>query len=337
MMPRPDTGNFNRFLTSMGLVLLVAALVIPYFFFQSTDTLRIPAKDLGSLTTTGQEVLTGRQDAISALEPWVLGFSGALAFLGVGLLVSGGRRLRLAQVSEEEEDELRKSRARAEIRQLSPEQLEDKRDEIAREAVKESTKETQPKPTASARAEAKAPPAPAPRSPAPRANEADRRYRERRVAIERIEEKLLDVLTMNRTGTHSFLSNVVVGSTKPQRKSIKIDGLFQAKDEKTHKDVLLEIRLWSPFAVKAARVNSESLLATVARYQGVMDRQTAGWILLVVPKDEESATDLDLAEARLTEWIDPVGFATVLPEGQLGEAGQKFEDLWISGPALISP
>jgi hypothetical protein len=334
-MPRPDTGNFNRFLTSMGLVLLVAALVIPYFFFQNTDTLRIPARDLDALTATGREVLAGRQDAIAALEPWVLGFSGALAAVGVGLLVVGGRRLRLAQVSEEEEDELRKSRARAEIRRLSPEQLEDKRDEIARVAVEERAKEPQPKPTASARSEAVSPTISRPRPARSAVNEGDRRYRERRVAIERIEEKLLSAFSADELDSHSFLSNIVVGPLGPQN-PIEVDGLFQAKDEKAYKDVLLEIRLWSESAGRAVRTSSESLLAAVARYQAVMDRRAVGWLLMVVPEDAETAQGLHLLEKKLTQWITPAGIATVLPEDQLQRAPRWFEDRLAADLAAVA-
>ena len=54
-MFRTDTGNFNRFLTSLGLLMILGALLIPYFFFHDTDTLRIPVKELRELTPVAQD------------------------------------------------------------------------------------------------------------------------------------------------------------------------------------------------------------------------------------------------------------------------------------------
>jgi len=334
-MPRPDTGNFNRFLTSLGLLLLAAALIVPYFYFQSTDTLRIPAKELRALTETGRDTLERRQDAIATLELGVVIFSVALGAAGVWLLVSGGRRLRRAQVSEEEEDELRKSRARAEIRRLSPEQLEDKRDEQAREAVAEPVKE------ADAEYASRAPTPPPPRTPPSqvpketarsRQQEIDRRYLERRKAIARIEEKLAAQLGEAEFETHTFLSNVGVSVPAKGDVVIELDGLFRARDEKTHRDVILEIKLMPPTTIGPGRIQAESLLSLVARYQAVTERLARGWLLLVVPDGESiGAADMTKAEARLDDLLAPLGFATGLHEEDLNEMSARFADLVRSG------
>ncbi|HSS33375.1 MAG TPA: hypothetical protein VLL27_08870 [Solirubrobacterales bacterium] len=96
-MLRTDTGNFNRFLTSLGLLLLLAAVLVPYFYFHDTDTLRIPVKELNGLTDVGREALETRQRREADLEVWVLGFAAVLTISGITALWLGGRRLRVAQ------------------------------------------------------------------------------------------------------------------------------------------------------------------------------------------------------------------------------------------------
>lgn len=325
-MLRPDTGNYNRFLTSLGLLLLAAALIVPYFYFQSTDTLRIPAKELNALTETSKDTLEGRQDAIAAMELFVVGFSAALAACGVFLLVFGGRRLRSAQVSEEEEDELRKSRARAEIRQLSPRRLEEKRDEQAKEAVAGSAPPDSAKDGAVAgqRADAGAQGQPS-IQPDAQPREREERYRRRREAIVRIEERIAEVLADETLPHHKFFSNVRVTSTKSSQR-IELDGLFEAVDEKTHRDVIVEVRLWQDNAMPAPpRRFGEQLLGTVARYQAVLERPAVGWLLIVVPREEQpTKISPEQVQRRLGDWFGPAAVATVIEEEGLAGLPMRF-------------
>lgn len=318
-MLRPDTGNFNRFLTSLGLLLLAAALIVPYFYFQNTETLRIPAAELRELTKTGRETLEGRQDAIETLETWVVGFSVGLGVVGLGLLIFGGRRLRHAQASEEEEDELRKTRARAEIRRMSPEQVEDKRDAQAREELVEPEEAAPP---------ATRPPA-QPRDESGLRNLGDVRYRQRRDAIARIEAKAVQIFDTAKFESHAFFGNIMVSAAGGD--SLELDGLFEARDVDVHRDVVMELKL-AP--VKRGQIYTESLFAAIARYRAITERQAFGWLVLVVPAEEPADGDTAITAARLTNRLAPAGLATVIQEQELDELPTRFQSIVASGLTL---
>jgi hypothetical protein len=106
-----------------------------------------------------------------------------------------------------------------------------------------------------------------------------------------------------------------------------LDGLFEARDPSVHRDVVLEIKLWSEPGVLSMRQYADSLLATVARYQAIADRSAIGWLLMVVPGDEPSDKSFAKAENRVTERLAPAGSATIIQESELDHAGERFNDL----------
>jgi hypothetical protein len=312
-MLRADTGNYNRFLTSLGLALLAAALVIPYFFFHSIDVLQIPRQTLMTLTPTAKDALEGRQHAIVILEPLVVGGSILLALSGIVLLLCGGRRLRNAQDSEEEESELRKTRTRAEIRQLSPERLADKQDQEAREAAAGT-----PKPT---------------EKESPR-NLGDVRYRELRAAIGRIEERIAAELGRQDFGTHEFLPNVRITSSQFSG-ALELDGLFEAIDQSTRKDVVLGVKV-APrsYSRPLAQQTANALLAEVAKYEAIIERPATGWLVVVIPETEEPIEDLAQMRSRFTEAVSPAAAITVVREKDLSTLPAEFRQLALSEQVL---
>jgi hypothetical protein len=312
-MLRADTGNYNRFLTSLGLAMWGAALVIPYFFFRDTETLEVTTAKLRKLTPTGREALEGRQDALVTLEPVVIGTVVLLVLAGAALLFVGGRRLRSAQESEEEENELRKSRTRAEIRQMSPEQLADKQDQEAREAAEEA-----PKPP-----------------PGKRVNLADVRYRELRDAIERVEDRIAKELGSSEFETHDFLPNVRITSSKFTG-SLEIDGLFEAKDQSAHKDIVLGVKVVAPrrgIAGLADQLVNE-LLATVAKYEAIFEQPALGWLVVVIPEMKQRLESLEEIRRRLRDAAAPAGAVTVVREDELPTLAPQFRELVRSRAAL---
>ena len=58
-MLRAETGSFNRLLTSLGLVLMGVALILPYFYFRSNDTLLIDEAELERLTPVARDAIEG--------------------------------------------------------------------------------------------------------------------------------------------------------------------------------------------------------------------------------------------------------------------------------------
>ena len=118
-MLRAVTGSFNRLLTSLGLVLMGVALILPYFYFRGNDTLLIDEAELERLTPVARDAIGGA-NAIAALEPYVLGLAVVLFLLGVALLIWGALRLHGVQAWEDREAEARAQKAVADVRDLTP-------------------------------------------------------------------------------------------------------------------------------------------------------------------------------------------------------------------------
>ena len=330
-MLRADTGNYNRFLTSLGLALLAASALILYFFFHSTETLLVPLKTLNTLTPTGQDALEARQHALVTLEPLVICISILFALIGIGFLVRGGTRLRLAQVSDEEEGELRKTRARAEIRQLSPEQLADKHDQEARETITAPPDPPFPLPAIADEID----PAEQQAEKGLTRNAGDVRYRERRDAITRIEEEISNVLGTADFPNHSFYPNVEVFSRRLQS-LLELDGLFEATDSDADRDVVLEVKLWpGPASLHHVLRYPNAILATVAKYQVMTARPAVGWLLIVISRDYWNLEGVAGMEERLAGIASPAATVSLIREEDLPELYKRFRDLATSMPIKL--
>ncbi|MCP1428526.1 putative negative regulator of RcsB-dependent stress response [Microbacterium foliorum] len=97
-MPQFDFGHFYKFIVSAGLVLVAAAFVMPWIFFQSTEILTIPKDELDDLTGTAKELIIERQHGLRDFQegafpavPIVLGVVGALV-VAVGLIAWHARQ-----------------------------------------------------------------------------------------------------------------------------------------------------------------------------------------------------------------------------------------------------
>lgn len=282
---RTDTGNYNRFLTSLGLLLLAGALVIPYFYFRNTEVLSIPDSDLHSMTETGRSALTGRQDAIASLEPWIVAIAVLLAAVGVLLLVIGGLRLKSAQESEDEETELRKSRARLEMRRMSPEERAEKATERAQADVDLERESKAPRVKVASPRRAKARPARASRAQSHSTTTALDIVRERQRAIARVEGEIEDVFGAASFPNHRLKLQVKLSSVAD---AIRLDGVFESRSERL-RDVVLKTRIvFGPGVIsRTARTTADELVAQLSRYESMTGRRAVGWLVTVVASEAE--------------------------------------------------
>jgi hypothetical protein len=119
--------------------MVAGALVIPYFYFRETDTLRVSKSELQGLTPTGKGTLEARQERVADFEIPILALAALLTIGGVASVALGGRRLRMAQEKEDAAVDRRAQREDYEIQQLSKDEVDEKRDEQAREVVREDS------------------------------------------------------------------------------------------------------------------------------------------------------------------------------------------------------
>lgn len=309
-MPRPDTGNFNKLLTSLGLLLLGAALVIPYFYFSNTDTLSIPADDLGAMTKTGRQALRNRQDAIAALEPWVVVLAVVLAILGVILLLFGALRLYAAQQMEDEESDLRRKRARLEVEEMSPAEQERTKVEKAKAEVAEEGGAGMSDSTSAA--------------PASRADwRTD--WSSRVAVISRISDRVSDALRNLEAPLYEFKWQVRIGARGDE---IRLDGLFESKMFE-RPDVVFSNRLLANpgTAQKNARNLANDMIALLARYEALTRRPAKGWIVNVLPEEAHIDPDADLSKIvePLRRAFVGFGSVTVIRETDLASLPTVFK------------
>jgi hypothetical protein len=317
-MLRTDTGNFNRFLSSIGLLLILGALLVPYFYFHDTDTLRISRHELGGLTNVGREALETRQKRTSDLEIPVLILAGALALSGIAGLMAGGKRLRQAQVKEDAAIDRKARRDDTEIEQMSESEVEERRDEQALEAVQQDA----------AAADQATPEQP---RPAIRAEtDVQDLIAQNRTAIARIENELRAILSRATFKAHDFFPEV---KTARQGQQIVLDGLFRAHS-RDGGDVVLELKVVSQSRSlrRSVRNTADAVLAHVTRYRAISSRPASAWLLVVLPEDvEEPALDERRElEDLLGSSLIGMGRATILNERDLLELPSRFVGLFES-------
>jgi ribosomal protein L29 len=339
-MLRTDTGNFNRFLTSLGLLLLIASLFIPYFYFRDTDVLRTSRQDLRGLTASGRTALEARQARSIHLEVPVLVLAALLASGGVAALFLGGRRLRVAQGKEDAAIDRRARREDYEIRQMSTDEVEEKRNEQVREAVDEEAAGAAVPPGTDATAEAGEAPPPLP-VPAEEGGDPPMRLRtfeETRRELARIEEDIRVVLEAEKFDTFIYRSGVkIVPESGPRSadltpRQVNVDGLFEAKNA-DRPDVALEIKV-TRLSVRSlkprAKMFTDAVLALLARYNQVTGRGVLGWLVVLVPARAErlSARERHHVERHFDQALAGLARCSVVHEDDLDRLPQIFREIF---------
>lgn len=339
-MFRTDTGNFNRFLTSIGLLMVAGALVIPYFYFRDTDSLLVSRSELRALTPTAREALETRQGRVADFEGPILGLVALLAIGGVASMVLGGRRLRIAQGKEDAAVDRRAQREGYEIQQLSKDEVEEKRDEQAREVVRDGPDEPKedgevssgdgpgiPGRPGESRQRAPAAPVEAEYRGSGFASGISTRLTRTRAEIARIEERAGAILREGAGDSYPYLSDVKIVSG---RRRVSIDGLVKAKKE-NRPDVLIELKV--VMALRGlrgrARMYTDEMLALLARYEDVTGRGGLAWLILVVPENSEGEPTVPLRqlEEEFTDMLVGLGRCSVVEERELDLLPERLREI----------
>jgi len=304
-MFRPDAGNFNRFLTSLGLLLLAAALAVPYLYFKNLATLEITRGELAGMTRVGRQAIVARQQAVVNLEPWVIGLAAFSAGGGLVLVVIGGHRLKRAQESEDEEGRLRRDRTRLEMKKMSP---SERAEALSEKEMAE--KERLRLVTASPYKEQV-------KSPSDKGSVVVP-VPTRQESIARALNRLGEVFSDDEPFSHRLKLQVSLRSVTD---SIRVDALFEAVVDQLP-DVLLDLQVSNPrFIEKSVRNRADDLIAKLSRYKNMSRRETQGWLVVVIPEElegEGSPDSLEQAERRLRGAVGDFGSATIVNERSMG-------------------
>ncbi len=297
-MPRADTANFNRFLTSLGVLLVAVSLLAPYFYFHNTELLRIPRKELASLSAKDRRAIQGRKSAMIKLEGPVIGLAAALFVGGLTCLVAGGWRLWKLQGKEDAAIDRQAQLDNFRIKNQTEAEKQERLEEQALEMVEGP-------------------------------NGADRLdLQESRRAVGRTEARLDESFAQETLGSFHFLSDVTVLGEQPEDR-LAIDGLFSALSVGLA-DVVLEQKLVVSDPAPRLAHYTNSILALLARYRYLTGRNAVGWLVLVVAKEADalSTEARENLQAQFDRELGGLGRATVLGEDELAVAPVHFRALF---------
>jgi hypothetical protein len=134
-----DYSDFNKFLVSLGLILIVIAIVIPWLFLKEPLDLLIDNESIEKLTPVAKEIISDKQDYVGKLILFIPYVSIGLLLIGVILIVIGLYRWFQKQKLVDKKENLDIKKLELEIDSMTPEQIIEKAkkesDEIQLEAL----------------------------------------------------------------------------------------------------------------------------------------------------------------------------------------------------------
>jgi hypothetical protein len=126
LAPRVDFASFHRFLVSLGVLLIAAAVLVPWLILRESGALLVTRAELSNLTETGREAIESKQTTIAALlQVWPF-LSAALLATGTSLVIVGLVRWRRRQAVLDRVEDLGREKLENEVRQLTPTEITEK-------------------------------------------------------------------------------------------------------------------------------------------------------------------------------------------------------------------
>src|SRR5215469_5909843 len=130
-MPEIDYGDFYKFLASVGIALIILAILTPWLFLREPFDLSIEAEHIKTLSPRAQDLVLKRQDMVSRIFPAIPAISCVLLVVGIvvtsiGLFHWHGRQ-KLRDRGEDYSVEIQ----RRELEGMSPDRIENRAAEDA--------------------------------------------------------------------------------------------------------------------------------------------------------------------------------------------------------------
>lgn len=89
MIDKVQYGDINRFLSSIGLVLVALGFLLPYLYMKENFDLLIKKEELNALTDTARIIITYRQEYAHNLVIWIPYVSPGSILAGIALFIIG--------------------------------------------------------------------------------------------------------------------------------------------------------------------------------------------------------------------------------------------------------
>lgn len=125
MIQKLEYTDLNRFLVSIGLLMIVFSVFIQWLFLRENFDLLINTEELSRLTDRSVQILTKRQSNLIFLInvlPWI---STIFGLLGICSVIIGVRRWYLKQIILDERDSITNEKLKTELRNMSIEETKE--------------------------------------------------------------------------------------------------------------------------------------------------------------------------------------------------------------------
>jgi hypothetical protein len=276
---------------------IAVALGVPWLVYRDTGPLTLSEATLATLTPTARDALTQRQATIKEFQnilPWACVI---VAFSGVVLVFSGGKRMRDAQHWEDRGLRARTQREEASIRPQTSEERQRRMAEDLAEQQIPMVKSNMAPPTSGSTTATLAKPGAQDEgsqvvSPMINSHPSEAqltfttRMSPRRSASPSLREAWdIDREILARLAAitpDSYVLHKEVGVSRGESQ-ILMDGLLRSK-QPTSPDVLIEIKTFRGFSSGWARL-PDLVLAAVVRYRDMTERSCVGWLIAVTDDD----------------------------------------------------
>ena len=125
-MAQIEYGGFYKFIVSLGIALVLAAILVPWLFLREPFDLMIEASRLSGLTPTAQQIVLLRQAHLLRLLPMVPCFSLFSLSVGIVFVATGLAKWRKRQVLRDTGEELGVRKQEQELRSMTADEVNEK-------------------------------------------------------------------------------------------------------------------------------------------------------------------------------------------------------------------
>jgi len=126
VVPQIEYGDFYKFIVSVGIALLIAAVLLPWLFLREPFDLLVDANQITHLTPAAQAILASRQLLLARAFHFVPWISGTLFIVGLALSIGGLLLWRPRQAIRDQSEDLDLEKRRRELKSMSAEQRDAK-------------------------------------------------------------------------------------------------------------------------------------------------------------------------------------------------------------------
>jgi hypothetical protein len=121
-----EYGDFYKFVVSLGIALVLAAILVPWLFLREPFDLMIEASRLGLLTPAAQHIVSLRQAILLRLLPMVPWISCLLLAAGVGTVTAGITKWSKRQILRDTSENLAVEKQKRELSSMTSEEVNEK-------------------------------------------------------------------------------------------------------------------------------------------------------------------------------------------------------------------